>query len=329
LIQRRTFLTILAGGLLAAPLAAEAQPAGRVYRVGYLSPLSPSADATRGEAFLQGLRELGYVEGQNLVIERRFADGTVDRFPDLATELVRLKVDVILAGGGGVLARAAQSATSTIPIVMTNVEDPVAGGLVASLGRPGRNVTGLTSIVRDLSAKRLQLLHEILPKVSRVAVLWNSAYPGKAVEFSLTLAAARTLGIRLQPLEVQSPVELEGVFEATANGRAEALIVLPDPLTNTHHPRIVELAAKRRLPTMFSQRPFVVDGGLVSYGQSYTDLFRRAAGYVDRILKGAKPADLPVEQPRKFELIINLKTAKALGLTIPQSLLLRADEVIQ
>jgi putative ABC transport system substrate-binding protein len=275
------------------------------------------------------LRDLGYIEGQNIVIEWRFAEGKLDRLPELAAELVLLKVDVIIAGGGSVIARAAKTATTAIPIVMTNVEDPVATGLVTSLARPGGNVTGLTALVRDLSAKRLQLLREIVPNVSRVAVLWNSSYPEKAREFDETQAAARTLSIQLLALKVQRPDEIDAALDSAARDRCGALVTLPDPLTNTHGPRIVVQALKRRLPTMFTQRPPIDAGGLISYGPSYADLFRRAAGYVDRILKGAKPGDLPVEQPTKFELVINMKTAKALGLTIPQSLLLRADHVIE
>jgi putative ABC transport system substrate-binding protein len=213
--------------------------------------------------------------------------------------------------------------------VMTNVEDPVKSGLVASLGRPGGNVTGLTALVRDLSAKRLELLKEIRPGVARVAVLWNAAYPEKANEFEETQAAARTLAVQLQPLRIQQATDIESAFETAVAARVGALITLPDPLTNTNGKRIVDLALKWRLPTMFTQRPPVEAGGLISYGPSYVDLFRRAAGYVDKILKGTKPADLPVEQPTTFELVINLKTAKALGLTIPQSLLLRADQVIE
>ena len=327
-MERRTFIGVLTGGLLAAPLTSEGQQAGRIPRIGYLAPGSASADAPRIESFLQGLHELGYVEGQNIFIERRFADGKVERLPGLAAELVNLGVSAIVAGGGSVIARAAKAATSAIPIVMTNVEDPVAAGLVASLGRPGGNVTGLTALVRDLSAKRLEFLHEVLPKVTRVAVLWNAAYPEKAAEFSETQVAARTLNLRLQPLQITDPDDLESTIEKATKDHAGALIVLPDPLTNTHHLRIIEFADKRRLPTMFSQRPFVFDGGLMCYGPSYADLFRRAARYVDKILC-AKPGDLPVEQPTKFELVINLKTAKALGLTIPPSLLARADEVIQ
>ncbi len=322
-------IVLLALGFLAPPLAVEAQQAGKVPRIGYLSPLSAPVDSTRREALVQGLRDLGYIEGQNLVIDWRFGDGKLERLPDLAADLVRLRPDVIVAAGGAQIALAARKVTTTIPIVMTNVEDPVKSGLVGSLARPGGNVTGLTSLVRDLSAKRLELLKEVRPGLARVAVLWNAAYPEKANEFEETQAAARVLSIQVQPLAIQQATDIESAFETAIRVRAGALITLPDPLTNTNGRRIIDLALKRHLPTMFTQRPPVDAGGLISYGPSYTDLFRRAAGYVDRILKGAKPADLPVEQPTKFELVINLKTAKALRLTIPQSLLMRADQVIE
>jgi len=328
-MDRRAFVIGVGSGLLNAPLLAEGQQGTRVPRVGYLSPLTASVDASRSEAFRQGLRELGYIEGRNIMVEYRFADGHLDRLPALAGELVGLNVDVIIAAGGGLIGRAAKGATGTIPIVMTNVEDPIASGLVVSLARPGRNVTGLSALIPELSAKRLEIVKEMVSTLSRVAVLWNSAYPEKATEFRQTQAAGKALGIRIQSLEAQSANEIDNALDAATRARVGALLILPDPLTNTYQARIVKLAAKRRLPTMFTQRPPVGAGGLMSYGASYADLFRRAATYVDKILKGAKPADLPVEQPTKFELVINLKTAKALGLTIPQSLLLRADEIIQ
>ena len=329
MMDRRAFVIGVGSGLLNAPLLAEGQQGTRVPRVGYLSPLTASVDASRSEAFRQGLRELGYIEGRNIMVEYRFADGHLDRLPALAGELVGLNVDVIIAAGGGLIGRAAKGATGTIPIVMTNVEDPIASGLVVSLARPGRNVTGLSALIPELSAKRLEIVKEMVSTLSRVAVLWNSAYPEKATEFRQTQAAGKALGIRIQSLEAQSANEIDNALDAATRARVGALLILPDPLTNTYQARIVKLAAKRRLPTMFTQRPPVGAGGLMSYGASYADLFRRAATYVDKILKGAKPADLPVEQPTKFELVINLKTAKALGLTIPQSLLLRADEIIQ
>src|SRR5712691_8301521 len=329
MMDRRAFVIGVGSGLLNAPLLAEGQQGTRVPRVGYLSPLTASVDASRSEAFRQGLRELGYIEGRNIMVEYRFADGHLDRLPALAGELVGLNVDIIIAAGGGLIGRAAKGATGTIPIVMTNVEDPIASGLVVSLARPGRNVTGLSALIPELSAKRLEIVKEMVSTLSRVAVLWNSAYPEKATEFRQTQAAGKALGIRIQSLEAQSANEIDNALDAATRARVGALLILPDPLTNTYQARIVKLAAKRRLPTMFTQRPPVGAGGLMSYGASYADLFRRAATYVDKILKGAKPADLPVEQPTKFELVINLKTAKALGLTIPPSLLLRADEVIQ
>ena len=328
-MDRRAFLAG-ASALLAAPLAAEAQQrAGKVSRIGYLSPLSPAADATRREGFQQGLERLGYREGQNIAIEYRWAEGKLDRQDDLAAELVRLKIDVLLAAGGNHTVRAAKKATASIPIVMTAADDSIASGFVASLARPGGNVTGLNTQTADLAAKRLELLREVLPSIHRVAVLWNPAIPERAIDLKSTQVAARTLHVEIQSLEVRRPEDLDDKFTAMVKGRAEALVILADPVTNTNRVKIIEFATKKRLPTMFTQRLPVDAGGLVSYGTNYQALFRRAASYVDRILRGAKPADLPVEQPTKFELVINLKTAKALGLTIPPSLLLRADEVIQ
>ena len=305
MMDRRAFVIGVGSGLLNAPLLAEGQQGTRVPRVGYLSPLTASVDASRSEAFRQGLRELGYIEGRNIMVEYRFADGHLDRLPALAGELVGLNVDVIIAAGGGLIGRAAKGATGTIPIVMTNVEDPIASGLVVSLARPGRNVTGLSALIPELSAKRLEIVKEMVSTLSRVAVLWNSAYPEKATEFRQTQAAGKALGIRIQSLEAQSANEIDNALDAATRARVGALLILPDPLTNTYQARIVKLAAKRRLPTMFTQRPPVGAGGLMSYGASYADLFRRAATYVDKILKGAKPTDLPVEQPTKFELVIN------------------------
>ena len=328
-MNRKIVIWLMVTFFLATVSMVEAQQPKKVPRIGYLSPLSPSADSTRREGFRQGLRDLGYTEGQNINIEYRFAEGKLDRLNGLAAELVRLKVEVIVAGGGSLVARAAKNATLTIPIVVTNSADPVADGLVASLARPGGNVTGLATLQRDLSGKRLELFKETVPKVSRVAVLWNAASPEAAIFFKETQAAAGAFNIRIQSLEVRDPNDLEGAFEAATRERAQALITLPDPLTNTHQTRIVEFAAKRRLPTMFAQRPPVDAGGLMSYSPNFADLFRRAATYVDKILKGAKPADLPVEQPMKFELVINLKTAKQIGVTIPPNVLARADKVIR
>jgi putative ABC transport system substrate-binding protein len=334
---RREFIGTLAGGLLAAPLAAEAQQAGKVYRIGYLSPSSPS-DPERlaspfGErglaAFRQGLRELGYVEGQNFVIEHRWAEGKFERLPDLAAELVRLKVDVIVS----VVTQAtlaAKNATRTIPIVLVAAGDPVGSGLVASLAHPGGNVTGPSAMYADLAGKQLELLKETVPRVSRVAVLWNPANAAwQAQMLKATQVAAPALGLRVQLLEARGSDELEGAFVAMTRERASALLVQVDVIFALHARRIADLAAKHRLPAMYGAREHVEAGGFMSYAPNVPDLFRRAATYVDKILKGAKPADLPVEQPTKFELVINLKTAKALGLTIPQSVLARADEVIQ
>jgi putative ABC transport system substrate-binding protein len=315
--------------LLAAPLVGGAQPAGKVPRIGYLSPLSPAAEASRREAFRQGLEELGYREGQNIAIEYRWAEGKLDRQEHLAAELVRLKVDVILAGGGNHTVRAAKKATASIPIVMALGDDSVASGLVASLARPGGNVTGLNTLTGELAAKRLELLREVLPSIQRVAVLWNPAVPERALELKNIQLAARTLRVKIQSLEVRSLEDLDGTFKVMATGRAEALVILPDPVTNTHRAKIIEFATKRRVPTMFTQRPPVDAGGLVSYGTNFEELFRRAAFYVDKILRGTKPAELPVQEPTRFELVINMKTAKALGLTIPPSLLFRADQLIQ
>ncbi len=329
-MERRTFLATLAGGLLAAPLAAEAQPREKVPRVGYLSPGSSSDPARRRrfEAFRQGLRELGYVEGQNIAIESRWAEGKYDRYSALAADLVRLKVDVIVAVGGRAT-QDAQQATRTIPIVMSVVIDPVGSGLVASLARPGGNVTGLTIMASDLIGKQLELLKEVVPKVSRVALLWNPANPGSAPQLRQAEAAARALGVRLQPLEARGPQEIDSAFAAMTRERAGALLILPDAIFGNQRRQIAELAAKRRLPSLLGVGEYAEAGGLMTYSANNLDLERRAATFVDKILKGAKPADLPVEQPAKFELVINLRTAKAIGLTIPQSLLRRADEVIQ
>ena len=327
---RRQVLRVIAASVLAAPFSSRGQQqTARIHRIGYLSPLTPAADSTRSEAFRRGLQDLGYVEGRNILIERRFSEGRLDRLAALAAELVRLKVEVIVAAGGAVIARAARSATTAIPIVMTNVEDPVASGLVASLAKPGGNVTGLTAVIPDLSAKRMELVKESLSKVTRVAALWNPAYPDKLMELKETQAAAAKLGIQLQSLEVRSAVDVEPAIAAAAKAGAGALITLPDPVTNTQQARIVELAAKERLPTMFTQRPPVDLGGLMSYGPNYADLFRRSATYVDKILKGAKPAELPVEQPTRFELVLNMRTAKALGITFPHTILVRAEQVIE
>ena len=315
--------------ILAAPLAADGQPTGKVHRIGYLSGSSATAVLRFVEGFRQGLRDLGWVEGQNIVIDYRFAEGRFDRLPDLAAELVRLKVEVIVAGPTPP-AVAAKNATGTIPIVMYAVGDPVGQGLVASLARPGGNVTGLSFTVgSETFGKGLELLKETVPEVRRLAVLSNPANASHALAIENVKVAARSLGVQLQLLEARGPEEFEGAFAAMAKERVAALLVPTDPVFFLHRARLAELAAKNRLPSVHSLREYVEAGGLMSYGPSLLDLLRRAATFVDKILKGAKPADLPVEQPTKFELVINLKTAKALGLTIPQSLLLRTDQVIE
>jgi putative tryptophan/tyrosine transport system substrate-binding protein len=330
---RREFIGTLAGGLLAVPLAADAQAPANVPRIGYmvLFPLESPEARVNVEAFRQGLRERGYAEGQNIVIEYRSAEGKIDRLSGLAIELVRLQVDLIVAGNTP-FARAAQQATTTIPIVAGVMGDPVGDGLVTSLSRPGGNITGLTFLGPELVPKRLGLLKEALPKVSRVAALWHPGAFSERTSRDMvkeTEAAGRTLGVQLQLVGVRGPDEFDRTFSAMTRERAEALIVFPSAMLFNERKRIVSLATKQRLPSMFAAREFVELGGLMSYGASITDLIRRSATYVDKILKGAKPADLPVEQPTKFELVINLKTAKTLGLTIPPSLLQRADEVIR
>jgi putative tryptophan/tyrosine transport system substrate-binding protein len=329
-MKRRAFLTALSGTLAALPFTAEAQQAGKVPRIGFLVAASASDSAFERwiEAFRQGLRDLGYVEGRNIVIEYRYADERYERLPALAAELVRLKVDVIVSHGTpGPLA--AKQATSAIPIVTTTAGDPVAAGLVASLARPGGNVTGLSFMAPEMGGKRLQLLKEILPGLSRVAVLWNAANPYASLVVREMEIAATTLGVQLQSLVLRGPDDFAGALAAAATGRAGALTVVEDPLMTTRRSQIVDFAAKSRLPAIYGPKEFVDAGGLMSYGVNAADMYRRAATYVDKILKGAKPADLPIEQPTKFDLVINLKTAKALGLTIPPSLLGRADEVIQ
>jgi ABC-type uncharacterized transport system substrate-binding protein len=328
MMDRRAFLGTLAGGLLAAPRAADAQQAGKVYRIGYLSGGSSTLTHLI-DAFRQGLRELGWVEGQNIVIDYRFAEGRLDRLPDLAAEIVRLKVDVIVAAPSPPAA-AAKNTTGTIPIVMIGAGDPIAQGLIASLARPGGNITGLAySVGQEIFGKQLALLKEAVPKVRRVAVLWNPAVPTLAPAIGEVKVAARSLGVQLQLLEARGPNDFDSAFAAMARERAGALLVITDSVFTTHRIRLADLAARSRLPAAYTNRQPVDAGGLMSYGPSFPDLWRRAATYVDKILKGAKPADLPVQQPTKFELVINLKTAKALGLTIPPSLLARADEVIE
>jgi putative ABC transport system substrate-binding protein len=319
--------------LLTAPLAAHAQQPTKVARIGYLVTGGLDSPETRIllDAFRQGLRERGYVEGQNLVIEYRAADGQLERFPALAAELVQLQPEVIVAQGTPA-ARAAQQATSTVPIVTPVMGDPVGDGLVASLARPGGNITGLTFLGPELVAKRLELLKEALPRVSRVAALWHpGAYAERTPSAMVqeTEAAARTLGMQLQRVEVRGPDELDRAFSTMTRERAEALIVLPSAMLYNERRRLVDLAARHRLPAMYQAREMVELGGLIAYGASIPDLIRRSATHVDKILKGAKPADLPVEQPTTFELVVNLKTAEALGVTVPRTLLFQATEVIR
>ena len=307
-------------------LAVDAQPSGPIPRVGVLrTPASDTPDPA-GEGLRQGLRELGYVEGQNIVLEYRWAGGKPERLPALAAELVRLNVDVIVTGGEQAIA-AARQATGTIPIVMGASNDPVGARLVAGLARPGGNVTGMTILSPELSRKRLELLKEVVPRASRVAVLYNAASPGAALDLSQTRDAARTLGLTLHDVEVQRLADFDAAF-SVARERADALIPLADPFFTSHRARIVELARKHRLPGIYYWREYVTAGGLMSYGPSLRDLYRRSATHVDKILKGARPGDLPIEQPTTFELVVNLTTARTFGLTIPQSLVARADHVI-
>jgi putative ABC transport system substrate-binding protein len=330
-MPRRAFMAVIAGGLLAAPLAAEAQQAGKVYRIGYLAS-NLAASPQLHEAFRQGLRDLGYFEGRNVAIEYRDGEGKLERLPALAAELVALKVDVIVTGGGTPAALAAKQATRILPIVFTAAADPVTDGLVPSLARPGSNVTGLSLLFPELVGKRLEQFKQAVPGVSQVAVLWQPGGLGERTEMDMLKeaeVAARALGVRLLFVEARRPADFDRAFSDMTRAGAGALSVLPSPTFLYERRRLVDLAAKNRLPTVFPLREYVDAGGLMAYGPDLADMYRRAATYVDKILKGAKPADLPVEQPTKFELVINLKTAKALGLTIPPSLLRRADQVIE
>ena len=326
-MDRRTFIGTLAGGLVAAPLAAEAQQTGQVYRISFLGTATPSLMSVWLTAFREGLRERGYVEGKNIAIERRWGEGKPERFPVLAAELVKLKVDLILTSGSQAV-RAVQHATSTIPIVMAVIENPVERGFVTSQARPGGNITGLSFQDSELVTRRLQLLKEVLPDVNRVGVLWNSTDDDRSA-LKAIVGAATSLGLSLQILDVRAAEDLIRAFEAAKQQHAQALVQLASPFFAAHRKTMLDLSAKSRLPTTCQERTFVVDGCLMAYGPSFPEMFRRAAYYVDRIFKGAKPGDLPIEQTSTFELVINLKTAKALGLTIPQSLLQRADQVIE
>ncbi|HEU4341133.1 MAG TPA: ABC transporter substrate-binding protein [Candidatus Binatia bacterium] len=322
------FCVALCAMLYALCSSGEAQEATRVPRIGFLIASSPSTVALRMDAFRQGLRELGYVEGKNIVIERRHADGKSDRLPALAAELVRLKVDVIVTSGP-TATRPAKEATAKIPIVMTFDDDPIGSGFVSSLARPGGNITGLSTLSPETSGKQLEFLKEIVPKLGRVAVIGTSNRQGTAQSLKEMELAAGAFGVKLQYLDTQNPKDIESAFRAVSKERADAVLVLQSPVLYAQRARLAELALKSRLPATYPRREFVEDGGLMSYGVSILDLDRRAATYVDKILKGGKPADLPVEQPRKFELIINLKAAKQIGLTIPPTMLARADKLIR
>jgi len=325
-ISRRAFVAGLTGGVLAAPLAGEAQQAGKVYLIGFLRAGQPPESYLDG--LQQGLRERGYVYGQNVLVELRATDGSVDKLPQLVEELIRLKVDVILASAGPA-ALAAKKATTSVPVVFVGVVDPVGVGLVPSLAHPGGNLTGLgtTTTSEDFAGKRLELLKAIVPSLKRVAVLWHPTNLTNPIQLKGAQAAARTLGVRLEPVSIEGPNDFDAAGKAVRG--TNGLLFLESPLFTTHRARLAELANKSHLPAIYGQREYVDVGGLMSYGTQYPDLYRRAALHVDKILKGAKPADLPVEQPTKFELVINLKTAKALGLTIPPALLARADQAIE
>jgi putative ABC transport system substrate-binding protein len=315
--------------LLALPFPVRAQQPTKIPRIGYLAGTSASAIADRVEAFRQGLRELGYVEGKNIIIEWRYADGNADRERELAVELVRLKVDIIISAGSAAT-RPAKEATSRIPIVMTNEGDPVGTGFVASLARPGGNITGLSNFAPELSGKRLELLKEVVPRLSRVSVFRTSTQPGSAQSIKEVEIAAKAFRVKLQHLDVLDSKDIETVFRAASKGRADAVLMMAaGGVVSTHRTAIAELAVKNRLAVIYSYSQFVDAGGLMSYGVNQNDLDRRAATYVDKILKGRTPADLPVEQPMKFEFIVNLKAAKQIGLTIPPNVLVRADRVIK
>lgn len=324
-MDRRTFIGGVAGGLLAAPLGAHAQQAGKVYHIGILETIPAAQNAANLNALRKGLRDLGYVEGRNLVIEYRSADGRAERFPDLATELVRLKVDLIVTRGTPAT-NAVRSASETIPVVMAAMR-PLA--VVASLAQPSGNITGVTTFSTELTGKRIELLKELVPSLSRVALLHNMGNPAAPPEWEEVKTAARSLGLKSELLDVRSQGDLVRAFELAARQRVGALVIGADGLTQMHQQAIVDLLARNRLPAAYPAREFVEAGGLIAYAVNYPDLYFRFASFVDKIFKGAKPGELPVEQPTNFELVINLKTAKALGLSIPQSILLRADEVIQ
>ncbi len=327
-MSKKIFLWLLATVLLTTVLPAEAQQTKRVPKIGYLSASIRAAHAPSFVAFREGLRELGYLEGQNIMLEARFAEGKAERLPALVAELLSLKVDLILAGGSEA-ARPARQATTTIPIVVAHFEDPVGEGFVASLARPGGNITGLSRMSSDLAGKRVELLKETASAIRRVGVLLNPANPNNLLALREAEAAARALKVSLQPLEVRRFSDIESAFAMATKVRSEALLASVDRIIDTERKRIIAFAVNKRLPTMFHTSRAVEEGGLMSYAPNISDLFRRSATYVDKILKGVKPADLPVEQPMRFEFIVNLKTAKEIGLTIPPNVLVRADRVIR
>jgi putative ABC transport system substrate-binding protein len=325
-MKRRAFITLLGGAAAAWPLAANAQQARKVWRLGMLQPGAPPEPLL--EVIRDGLRDLGYMEGRDIVFEVRWAEGKHDRLGGLAAELVGLNVDAIHAFTTSP-ALAARAATTTIPIVFSAVGDPVGTGLVASLARPGGNATGLSALATELSGKRLEILREIIPNVSRVAMLWNDTNPSMVLRANETQDAAVKLGVIVQSIGVHDPVGFASAFKAISDGGAAGLLILADPFTNAHRKQIVDFAAQQALPAIYEVREFVDSGGLICYGPSLLAMHRRVAGYLDKIFKGAKPSDLPVEQPTKFDLVINLKTARTLGLDVPPTLLARADEVIE
>jgi len=327
-LDRRTFIGVVAGRLLAVPVAAEAQPAGRVYRIGFLGNSTAALEANLVGPFREGLRDLGYVEGRNVLIEYRWAEGKYDRFPALIGELLALKVAVIVTAGTPATL-AVKKATTSVPLVMLAVGDPVGTGIVPSLSHPGGNITGLTAISTEMDAKRLELLREVVPSVSYIALLWNAGSPLQVLAEKQVQAAAQVLRMRVLSLGVKTEEEIKSALAVMARERPDALLVLADRLLLHHRALIMDFATRHRLPGVHAYRELVEAGGLMSFGPSYADMHKRAAYFVDRILKGAKPGDLPVERPLTFELVINLKTARALGLTIPQSLLQRADQVIE
>jgi putative ABC transport system substrate-binding protein len=325
-MKKTAVLSILCVAVLLAAVITEAQQTTKVARLGYLA--TRSGPGPNDHAFEQGLRELGYLEGQNILIERRWAGGNPDRIPSLAAELVRLKVDMIVTSGS-TSTHAAKKATATIPIVMAQDPDPIGNGFIASLAHPGGNITGLSNVNRELSGKRLELLREIVPRLSRLAVFGTTAFPGNAQGLKEVEAAAAAFGVKLQYLDCLGSEDIDIAFRAASKEQAGAILVLPGPIFNSHQTKIADLAVKNRLPATYNSPEYVEGGGLMSYGASIPDSYRRAATYVDKILKGAKPGDLPVEQPKKFEFIINIKAAKQIGLTIPPNVLVRADSVIK